>query len=250
MPEDERLRRRPWIDDLTPFGECVGYVPLRNRELRVCGMRNIGVEANGYLRGEMCPLGFKTIARLRADNNAAEPRRARSHKSIETLHLFRVETLGGDPDASMRMRLMQDASDLRQKRKENGGIGVARISARDKDLIDLRKVAKNVTPGAKLRGDGLRFGVIFGHCWVEDGAAQPVFLNDPGDTRHHLHGRQREKRAGGRVVSDRRQDLDGVGAEDRQVANVLFESLRSPCVVGVVFEAITELVSANRKLGS
>ena len=65
---------------------------------------------------------------------------------------------------------------------------------------------------------------------------------------HHVHLRQREVRAVGVVVGARRDQLDRVGAEDRQVADVLLPHRHVPRVVGVGLRPVAELVAAKGDL--
>ena len=70
----------------------------------------------------------------------------------------------------------------------------------------------------------------------------------PRHLDHHVHLRQREVRAVGGIVGARRDQLDGVGAEDREVADVLLPHRHVPRVVGVGLRPVAELMAAERDL--
>ena len=53
-------------------------------------------------------------------------------------------------------------------------------------------------------------------------------------------------RAVGGIVGARRDQFDGVAAEDRQIADVLLEDGDGPGVIGVRFRAVAQLVAAQR----
>ena len=112
-----------------------------------------------------------------------------------------------------------------------------------------RQLREHLAPLAQGGLDGLRVGVILVHRRIPDPDVQAVGIGEPGHALHHLHRRPREVRAVGIVVRAGRNQLDGIAAEDRQVAEVLLPDRQVPGVVGIGLGAVAELVAAQRILG-
>ena len=72
-----------------------------------------------------------------------------------------------------------------------------------------------------------------------------VFGANAGHFGHHVDFREMEMRAVVIVVGARRDQFDGVGAEDNHVAEILFENRGSPGVVGVDLGAIADLMASQ-----
>ncbi len=96
--------------------------------------------------------------------------------------------------------------------------------------------------------DRLGIGVVGVHRRIPDPDVQAVVGAEAGHPGHHLQGRPGEMRAVGVVVGAGRDQLDGVGAEERQLADVTLPLRQVPGVVGIRLGTIAELVAAERVL--
>ena len=92
-------------------------------------------------------------------------------------------------------------------------------------------------------------GVIGVHRRIPDPDVEAVVGADPGHAGHHLQRRQRKMGAVGGVVGTGRDQLDGVGAEDGQLADVPLPLRQVPGVVRVGLGTIAKLMAAERILG-
>ncbi len=126
---------------------------------------------------------------------------------------------------------------------------MAGVAAGDEDGIDAGQLAENVAPLLKRSGDGGRVRVVPVHRGIPDPALEAVLLGQARHLDHHLHRRQGKVRAVGGIVGTRRDEFDGVGAEDGQVADVAFPHGDAPAVVGVGLGAVAQLMAAQRILG-
>ena len=143
------------------------------------------------------------------------------------------------------MILLQVGRLFLQKSQQVLGLGVTRVAAGDEHGIDARKAAEDFAPFLERRLHRRRVCVIRIHRRIPDPALEAVLLRETRHFHHHLHGRKREVRAIGRIVGTRRNQLDGVGAEDRQVAYVAFPLRHVPPVVGVSLGPVAQLVAAQ-----
>ncbi len=122
---------------------------------------------------------------------------------------------------------------------------MAGIAAGHEDGIDARQLAEHFAPFLEREFHGLGVGVIAVHGGIPDPHVEPVGIGEARHLDHHLHGRQRKVRAVGGIVGARRDQLDGVGAEDDEVANVLLPHGDGPAIVGVGLGAVAQLVAAQ-----
>ena len=161
-----------------------------------------------------------------------------------------LNDLRRDPHLRLGVKAMQVGRLFFQERQEDRRVGVAGVAAGDEDGVDPRQLLEDVGPFVEGRLHGRGLGVVGIHRRVPDPDVEPVLVQQPRHLDHHLHLRQWEMRAVGRVVGARRQQLDRVGAEDRQVADVLLPHRHRPGVVRIRLRAIAELMSAQAVLRS
>ena len=109
---------------------------------------------------------------------------------------------------------------LFEQREQVLGLGVAGIAAGHKEAVDARKAGEHLAPFLQRELHGCRVRVVLVHGRIPDPDVQPVFV---ADSRHSaiISIGGGEMRAVGGVVRTRRYQFDGVGSEDRQVADVL-----------------------------
>ena len=143
------------------------------------------------------------------------------------------------------MIAVQDPGDAAGPLEEKAGLQVAGIAARDHDVVDAGEAAKHLVALHLLCGQGRSVGVVPPHVGIPDPHVETVGVDDPREALHHLQRLHLEMRARKVVVGAWRQDLDRVGAEERELADVLIELLRAPGVVGIGLGAVAELGAAQ-----
>ncbi len=244
--EDLRVIERPRVDAFALLGLGVGDVPIVHGELRVHGVGDVGVEADGVSLGDALAQFGQVDADLRAEDDAAEPWRLLVHQPEELLHPGRVEALRRDPHRGLGVILAQVGGLLFEQGHQVARLGVSGVAAGDEDGVDAGKLAEDFAPFAerRLHGGGVR--VVGIHGRIPDPAFEAVLLGEARHLDHHLHGREGKVRAIGGIVGAGRNQLDGVGAEDGEVADVAFPHRDAPGVVGVGLGAVAQLMAAQR----
>ena len=126
---------------------------------------------------------------------------------------------------------------------------VTGIAAGNEHHINSRQLGKNFAPLFERELDGFRIGIIPIHRGIPDPDIQAVGIGEPRHARHHFHRRAREMRTVRVIIRTWRDQLDGVAAEDGEVAIVLFPDGQIPGVIGMGFRPVTELMAAQRIFG-
>ncbi len=141
---------------------------------------------------------------------------------------------------------MQNLGLFRQQRHQVPRRGVAGIAAGHEHGIDARQLTEHFAPFAQRGFHRSRIAVIGVHRGIPDPDIQAVGVEQARKLDHHAHGRQREVRAVGGIVGARRDQLDGIAAKDRKVADVLLEDGDGPSVIRIRFRTVAQLVAAQR----
>ncbi len=248
-PKNVGLVFWPGIDDLAPFGEGVRGVPVLDRVLALPRMRDVRITPDGVFLGNRRPQLRQGDANLRAVDDSAQPvRLLRLQIDQKRIEPFLIETLRRDPHLGVGMVAMQVGRLLFEKGKQDIGVGVTGVAAGNENRVDPRQLAEDVPPFVQRLPHRGRIGIIRVHRRIPNPHVQPVLIQQPRHFDHHLHLRKREMRAVGRIVGPRGKQFDRVGAEDGQVADVLFPHRHRPGVVGVGLRSISKLMPAERIL--
>ena len=212
-------------------------------------MGDVRVIADRVRRRNRLPQLGQAHANLRAVDNTAQPGGLGSQDRQELVEPRLREALGRDPHLGVRMKSLEVGCLLFQEGHEWARAGVPGVAAGHEDRVDSRQLLEDLGPFGQRVFDSPGIGVIGIHGRIPDPDVEAVVGGDLGHPRHHFQGRQREVRAVGRVIGARRDQLDGVGAEDGQVADVSLPLSGVPGVVGIGLGAIAELVPAERIFG-
>ena len=187
------------------------------------------------------------VPHLRAEDEAGEPGRLLRHQVVELVHPVRGEALRRHPHRRLRVELAEARGLLLEQREHVPRLGVAGIAAGHEDGVDPRQPLEDLGPFLDREVDRRRVGVVLVHRRIPDPDVEAVLVGDARHLDHHLDRRQGKVRAVGVVVRARRNELDGVVAEDRQVADVLLPHRDGPAVVGVGLGPVAELMAAQRR---
>ena len=141
---------------------------------------------------------------------------------------------------------MQDLGHPGQERHEHRRGRVAGIAAGNEHRVQPGQLAEDVVPFLEGRGDRRGIGIVPVHRRIPDPDVEAVVVEQARHADHHLEWRAGKVGALGVVVRPRRNQLDRVGAEDRQVADVPFPLGKVPAVVGVGLGPVAKLVAAER----
>ena len=160
-----------------------------------------------------------------------------------------VEALRRDPHLGLGVVAAEDLGLLLQEGHEVLRLGVAGVAAGDEDGVDAREPPEDLAPLLEGVLDGLGVGVVLVHGGIPDPDVQAVVVEDLRHPGHHLDLRAGEVGAVRGVVGARGDQLDGVGAEDGEVADVPLPLREVPGVVRVRLRPVAELVPADRHLG-
>ncbi len=171
------------------------------------------------------------------------------HQSEELLHPGRVEALRGDPHGGFGVILAQVGGLLFEQGHQVARLGVSGVAAGDEDGVDAGELPEDLAPFAERRLDGGGLRVVGVHGGIPDPAFEAVLLGEARHLDHHLHGREGKVRAIGGIVGAGRNELDGVGAEDGEVADVAFPHRDAPGVVGIGLGAVAQLMAAQGVFG-
>ena len=120
------------------------------------------------------------------------------------------------------------------------------VAARHEDGVDPRQLLEDLGPFGQCVLDGPGIGVIGIHRRVPDPDVQAVVGADLDMPAIISSGGSGKVGAVGGVVRARGDQLDGVGAEDGQIADISLPLRQVPGVVGVGLGTIAELVAAER----
>ncbi len=120
------------------------------------------------------------------------------------------------------------------------------IAAGHEYRVDPRKPPENFAPLLQRRRHCRGVGVIRVHRRIPNPALQAVLLRQSRHLHHHLHRRKRKMRTVGRIVRSRRNQLDRVGAEHRQVPYVALPHRNVPPIVRVGLRPVAQLMAAQR----
>jgi hypothetical protein len=157
--------------------------------------------------------------------------------------------------------LVQHRRQLLQPRKQHVRRELAGVPSRNEEVVQLLDLPEDAIPSLQLLLDESRVrellvaGVdplvhLLLDVGVPDPHVHPVGDDGVDDVGHHLVGGERPIRPLGRVVGDERgDDLDAVGPEQRQIADVRVVLLGAPGLVGVVDVAVAELMTPDRVSG-
>ena len=104
---------------------------------------------------------------------------------------------------------------------------------------------KYIAPLLQRILDRIGVGVIPVHGRIPDPHVEPVLIGQARHAGHHLQLRQWEMGAVAGVVRARRDELDGVAAEDGQVAIILLPLREVPGVVAIGLRSIAQLMAAQ-----
>jgi len=184
---------------------------------------------------------------LRAEGNAIEPGlRVGIFENVEEhIHPGFIEALRRHPHLRFGMEAVDVLLLLFEQRHQQLWLCVSGIAAGDKDGVDAGQSLEHISPFLNGRFDGVGIAVVLVHCRIPDRDIEPVAVSDARHFNHHAGGRQRKVRAVWQIVGARRHELDDIGAENRQVANVLVPHVDGPSVIGVGLGAISKLVAAD-----
>ncbi len=211
-------------------------------------MRDVRIIAYRIFPGRRVAELIEAQANLRAVHNAGEPRRLVLEDGEKLVHPRAGEALRRDPHLRLRVILLEVRGLLFQQGHQLGRLRVTGVAAGDEDGIDARQLLENLAPFLERMGDRLRIAVVRVQGGIPDPHVEAILIGQPGHADHHLHRRQREMGAVGRVVGARRNQLDGIGAEDGEIADVLLPHRQRPAVEAVRLGPIAELMPAQGNL--
>ena len=248
-PEDRGLSGRPGVDDLAGLGQGEGEVPVGDGVLGLPAVGDVGVASDRVARGDGRPQFRQAHPDLRAVHDPAEPLGLAGDDLEELVEPLPVEALRRDPHLRLGVVAAEDLGLLLQQGHEVLRLACAGVAAGDEDGVDARQLPEDLAPLLEGELDGLGVGVVLVHGGIPDPDVQAVVVEELRHPGHHLDLRAGEVGAVGGVVGARGDQLDGVGAEDREVADVLLPLREVPGVVRVRLRPVAELVPPDRHLG-
>ena len=208
--EDRRLVARAGVDDLAAFGQRVGHVPVGNRVLAAQAVGDVRVVTDRVAGGDCLSQFGQAHSRLRAIDDAAQPRRLGAQDREELVEPGLREALGRDPHLGVGMKSPEVGRLLFQECHEWSGAGVPRVAPGHEDRVDPRQFLEYLGPFCQSVFDRSGIAVVGIHRRVPDPDVEPVVGGDLGHPGHHLERRQWKVWAVGRIVGAWRDQLDRV----------------------------------------
>ena len=237
----------PRVDRLAADGRGEGHVPVRHRELRTQRVGDVRVVANRVaVRHHLAELAHRDVDPGPVHNSAHPVRAALLQVVEEVGHVLVVEPLRGDPDADSLVVLGDHLRQPLQQVHQDRCPGVARIAARHEHVVQARHVGENLVPELALAFDLFFVRVVRLHHREPDPHVHVQLVADLRLDSQHVQVGNREVGTVVQIVRARRNDLDGVGAEQRHVQDVAPELRLVPGAVGVGLVPVAQLVADQR----
>ena len=241
------LVHRPRIDRLAADGRGEGHVPVRHRELSTQRVGDVRVVADWVaVRNHLAELAHRDVDPGTV-HDSAHPVRAALLQVVEEIgHVLVVEPLRGNPDANPFVVLGHHLRQPLQQVHQDRGPRVARIAARHEHVVQTRHAGEDLVPEFTLAFNLGFVRVIRLHDREPDPDIHVQLVADAGLHLQHVQVGNGEVGTVVQVVRARWNDLDGVGAEQRQIQDVAPELRLVPGTVGVGLVPVAQLVADQR----
>ncbi len=193
------------------------------------------------------PAQFDRSIRLWPRDDTSEPFRAlRAQVVREILGLLADVALHTDPQSGIRMVHVEELGDFTGERDDETRMVITRIGAGNQHVVKAWRRREQVFEPCKLhRPHRFVFEIVVGRR--PDPVVEIVLVTRLAQEAVHLATTHLHERI--RFVPAEGDILDSVGAEQREIADVLLELLRRPRVPRVIQRTVAKLVTAERVLG-